>query len=114
MPVVDFVSSNSGITIRSYPHASKVIRVNFVVDKLTQAVFMHVNTASLAVMNFALNDSRVGTCFNFKAGNAVVMNVVSFKISLEQSIRPLTKFSEEKKISIILIIFKRFYIPRRH
>jgi len=89
MPVVDFVPSNSRITIRSYPHAGKIIGVNFVVDKLTQTVFVYVDAASLAVMNFALNDCRVGTCFNFKAGDAVVVNIVSFKISLEKSIRNL-------------------------
>lgn len=87
MPVVDFVPSNSGITIRSYPHAGKVIGVNFVVDKLTQTVFVYVNAASLAVMNFTLNDSRVGTRFNFKAGDAVIVNIVSFKVSLEKCIR---------------------------
>lgn len=87
MTVVDFVPSNGRVTIRSYPHASKVIGVNFVVDKLTQSVFVYVNSASLTVVNFALNNSWVGPCFNFKAGYAVVMNIVGFKVSLKRSIR---------------------------
>lgn len=84
MPVVNFIPSNGRITIRCDPNTSKIVRVYFVVDKLAQAVLVHVDTASLAVMDFTLNYSGVCARFYLETGYAVVMDVICLKITLGQ------------------------------
>lgn len=87
LSVVNFIPSDGRVAIAGYPHASKIIRMNPIIDELTQSVFVNVNTAGLAVMYFTLHNCRVGSCFYFEPCNSVVVDVVGLKKSLQLSIK---------------------------
>jgi hypothetical protein len=56
--------------------------MNLVVNELTQAIFVNIDTTCLPMMNLTMYNSRVGTCLHLKASNSVVMNVISLKVAL--------------------------------
>lgn len=83
MSIVYLILSDGGITMSCDPDPGVLVRVDFVLNKLPHAVFMHVNTASLAVVYLAVHHSRIGVGLHLKAGNTVVVNVVRVEITLE-------------------------------
>lgn len=83
MPVVDLVPPDRRITVRRYPHAGEIIRVDFVVDELTQSVLVHVDAASLAVMDLAVDDGGIGACLHLETGYPIIVNIVRFEITLK-------------------------------
>lgn len=83
MAIVNFIAANRRITIRCNPNTREIITVYFVVDKLAQTVFVHVDAASLAVMNFTMYDGGISAGLDFETGNSVIVNVIAFKVSLE-------------------------------
>jgi hypothetical protein len=84
VPVVDFVSTDRRVAVGGYPDAREVVRVDLVVYKLTQTVLVNVNTSSLTVVDFALDHGRVGAGFHFETGDAVVVDVVGFEVTLQK------------------------------
>ena len=82
LPVVDLVPPDGRIAVGGDPHAGEVIRMDFVVYELAQAVLVHVDAARLAVMDFAVNYRRVGSSLHFEAGDAVVVDVVRLEVAL--------------------------------
>jgi hypothetical protein len=85
MAIVNLIPSNSWIAVRCNPDASKVIGVNFVFNKLPLSIFMDINSTRLTMMNLTVNYSWIGTSFYFKTRNTIVVNVVSFKITLKKA-----------------------------
>lgn len=71
------------VAVGSYPHSSKVIRMNLVVDKLTTSILMNINATRLAVVNLALDDRWVCSCLHLKASYPIVVDIVAFKIALK-------------------------------
>lgn len=82
MTVVYFIATNGRVTIGRDPDTGEIIRMYTIVDKLSQAIFVHVYSASLAVMNFATYDGWIRSCFHFESGNSIIMNIVMFEIPL--------------------------------
>lgn len=58
--------------------------MNAILDKLPEAVFVHINPARLAVMDVAFDHRRIGTGFHLKAGYPIVVDVVLFEIALHK------------------------------
>lgn len=83
MPVVDLVPPDRRVAVRGNPNAGEIVRMDLVVDELAETVLVHVDTASLSVMDLAVYDGGVRARFHFEAGNSVVVDVVSFKVTLE-------------------------------
>lgn len=80
--IINIITTYSRITIRSNPNASKIITMNSIVYKLTKSIFMNIDSTCLAMMNFTLHNRRICSSFNFKASNAIIVNIISFKKSL--------------------------------
>jgi hypothetical protein len=57
--------------------------VNLVLDELATTVLVNVNAACLTVMDLTLDYHRVGVSLHFEAGNAIVVNVVGLKVTLQ-------------------------------
>ena len=55
--------------------------------KVKRTILMTVNAASLSVMNFALNHSRICSGFNFKASNPVTVYVIRLKVALNKKFK---------------------------
>lgn len=82
MSVINFVSSDGRITVWRDPNTRKIIRVYFVVNELTQTIFMHIDASSLTVMNFAVNHGGVGTSFHFKSSDTIIVYVICLEVTL--------------------------------
>lgn len=101
------------ITIWGYPYTSEVIRVYFVLDELSAAIFVNVNAPGLTMVNLAPHHSWIGTGFHFKTSNAIIVNIVCLKITLKRTsgetniILWRTKESKSKEISPYESIIKR-------
>lgn len=76
MTVVYFILPDCRITIRCDPNAGEIIRMYAIINKLPETIFVNVNTASLTVMDFALDYGRIGTGFYFETGDTIVVNVI--------------------------------------
>lgn len=83
--VEDVIFSNRRVTVAGYPHASKIIRVYSVLDKLASAIFMNINSSSLSIVYVATDNSGVCTSLYFKSSYPVVMNVIRLKVALHQT-----------------------------
>lgn len=81
MAIIYFVPTYSRIRVRRNPYTGKVIRMNLVVDELSQAVLMYIDAASLAVMDLAVNNGRISTGFHLETRYPIVVNVVSFEVT---------------------------------
>jgi hypothetical protein len=53
-----------------------------ILNKLSQTIFMDINTTGLSMMNFTLHHGRICTGLNLKTGYAIVVNVILFKVAL--------------------------------
>ncbi len=82
VPVIDFIFPDSRIAVRCDPHAGEIIRMDAVLEKLTEAIFMNVYATSLTVMNFAFRHCRICASFHFETGDTIIMDVVQVKITL--------------------------------
>lgn len=56
--------------------------MNSIFYELTESVFVHINAASLSVMDVALDNGWVGAGFHLKSSNSVIMNVILLEIAL--------------------------------
>lgn len=81
-----------GVTIRRDPHPCKVICIDLVFDELAATLFVHVDAASLAMVDLATDHSGVGVRLDLKASYPVPMDVTALKIALR---------NDKKKIIII-------------
>lgn len=57
--------------------------MNPVLDKLTQAILVHVDASRLSVMDLALNNRWVGSSFHLESRNSIIVYVILLKISLK-------------------------------
>lgn len=57
--IVNFIPTNGWIRVGRDPHAGKIVRMNPVLDELSLARFVHVDTTRLTVVNFATYHSWV-------------------------------------------------------
>ena len=64
------------------PNAGEVVRVNPIVEKLAATLFVHVNTASSAVMNVTSDYSRISAVLHFNTADAIRMDVAFVEITL--------------------------------
>lgn len=96
MAIVNLILANRWITARSDPHAGKVVRMDAVLDKLTQTILVHVDATRLSVMDFTLDNSWIGASFHFEASNAIVVDVIFLKVSLKRQTK-----RKKKKINKI-------------
>lgn len=85
--VVDFVPSDRGVAVGGYPHAGEIVRVDFVVDELAEAVLVHVDAAGLPVVDLAVDDGGIGARLHLETGYSIVVYVVCFKITLKKYIK---------------------------
>lgn len=83
MAIVDFVPPDSWIRIRGYPNTGEIVRMDFVIDELSETVFVNVYAACLAVMDLAMDDRRISTGLNFETSDPIVVDVVGFKVTLK-------------------------------
>lgn len=83
MPVVDLVPPDRRVAVRRDPHAGEIVRVDLVVDELAETVLVHVDAASLSVVDLAVYDGWVRARLHFEAGDSVVVDVVRLKVTLE-------------------------------
>lgn len=81
--VVDFVPPDGGVAVRGDPHAGVLVGVDLVLDKLAHAVLVDVDAACLPVVDLAANHRGVSLGLHLKAGDAVVVDVIGLKITLE-------------------------------
>jgi len=81
MAIVYFVSTYSRVRIRCDPYASKIIRMNLVIDELSQTILVHVDAPSLAMMDFAVNNGRISSGFHLETCYPIVVNVVSLEVT---------------------------------
>ena len=88
----DVLLPYSGITIWSYPNTSKIIWMNFIVYKLSTAIFMHIYSSRLTMMYFTVNHSRVGSRLHLKTSNTVIVYITALKITLK--VKKKAKFSK--------------------
>lgn len=102
VPVVDLVLTYCRIGVRGDPYAGKVIAVNAILYELTESVFVHVNAASLPVMNLALDDRRIGSSFHLEARDAVIVNVIFLKVSLKDRTQIRRKSSRRRSICLTI------------
>lgn len=99
-----FISPDCGIAIRRYPDAGEVIRMYFVLDELTTAIFVHVDAARLTVVYLTVHHSWIGTGLHLKARDSVVVDVISVKVTLKYANNNKLLFFSfgKKKISVKL------------
>lgn len=71
-----------GVTIGRDPNPCKVICIDLVFDELAATLFVHVDAASLAVVDLAPDHSGVGVRLDLKASYPVPMDVAALKIPL--------------------------------
>lgn len=71
-----------GVTIRRDPHPCKVICIDLVFDELAATLFVHIDAASLAMVDLATDHGRVGIRLDLKASYPVPMDVTALKIAL--------------------------------
>lgn len=69
--------------------------MNFIFYKLPQSIFMHVNTTGLTMMYFTFHNCWICTSFYFKSCDAIVMNIILFKISL--------KYRQNKNLNFVFL-----------
>lgn len=67
--------------------------MNLILDKLAQAVLVHINAPRLSVVNLALDHRRIGSGLNLEARYSVVMNVVFLKVTLRKNTQQKAPFS---------------------
>lgn len=109
--VVDVVAPYRRIAVGRDPDAGKIITMDPIVDELTETVFVDVNAARLAVMNFALYDRRVRASFHFETGDPIVVDIVCFEKTLYRMNKKtilnntLENFQKGKITTIILFYF---------
>ena len=85
-PIIYFISSDGWVAVGGYPHACVLVGVDLVLDELSHALLVHVDAARLAVVNLAANHGWVGLSLHFKASNAVIMDVIRFKVALRSDL----------------------------
>lgn len=83
MTVVDLVTPDGGIAVGGDPHAGEIVGVNFVVDELSEAIFVHVYAPCLTVVDFAMNYRRICAGFNLKTSDTIIVDIVGLKVSLK-------------------------------
>jgi len=83
MPVIYFISADSRIAIRSDPYPSKIIRMNFVLNKLALSVFVDIDAPSLSMMNFTMYNSWIRSCLNLESSYSIIVNVIPLKVTLK-------------------------------
>jgi len=59
--------------------------VDLILDELSPPVLVYVDASRLTVVDVTLHHSRVRTRLHFKASDAVVVNVVAFKVALPRN-----------------------------
>lgn len=82
MPVIYLVPSDSRITVRCDPHPREVIRMYFIIDKLTEAIFVNVNSPGLSVMDLTMHYRWIRPRLDFEACDAIVVDVVGLEVPL--------------------------------
>lgn len=81
--IVDFIPSNGGVAVGCDPHASILVGVDLILNKLTHAMFMDINATSLTIMDLTTYHSWVGLSLHLKASDAVVVDVIGLKVTLQ-------------------------------
>jgi len=85
--IIYIITPYCRIAVRSYPNTSKIVTMNFVINKLTKTIFMNIDATCLTMMNFTMYNRWISSSFDFKTSNAVIVNIISFKISLYRKIK---------------------------
>ena len=73
-----------GVTVGGDPDAGEVVGVDAVLDELSAAVLVHVDSAGLPVVDLALHHGRVRSSLHLKPRDPVVVDVVCFKVALQK------------------------------
>lgn len=73
------------IAVRCNPNAGKVVGVDFIFDELATSIFMNVDSSRLTMMDVTFDDGRIGTGLYLKSGNAVIVNLIIFKVALSHT-----------------------------
>lgn len=74
-----------GVAVRRDPNPCKVICIDLVLDELAATLLVHVDAASLAMVDLATDHSGVGVRLDLKASYPVPMDVAALKISLRNN-----------------------------
>lgn len=89
--VVDVVAPYRRIAVGRDPDAGEIITMDPIVDELAETVFVDVNAARLAVMDFALYDRRVRAGFYLETGDPIVVDIVGFEKTLYEKTKKKTR-----------------------
>lgn len=68
-------------TLPCNPNPCKVIWMNFIFNKLSISIFMTVNSSSLSMMNFTIDNSWIRSSLDFKPCDSIVVNIICLKIA---------------------------------
>lgn len=82
MSVIYLVSPNSRVAVRCDPHSGEIIRMYFIINELSESIFVDVNSASLSMMDLTMHYGWIRSRLDFEACNAIVVDVVGFKVPL--------------------------------
>lgn len=82
MSIIYIITPYCWIAVRSNPNTSKIVTMNSIINKLAKTIFMNIDSTCLTVMNLALHNRWIGSSFDFKTSNAVIVNIIGFKKSL--------------------------------
>lgn len=82
MSIVYLIAPDCRVTVWRDPHSSKIVRMYFVIYKLAQTGLVYVYAASLSMVNLTVDYGGVGAGLYFKTSNSIVVDIISFKITL--------------------------------
>ena len=73
------------VTVRRNPNAGKIIVVDAILEELSAAVLMNIDTSSQAVMDVTLDYRWIGSRLHLKPSYPIVVDVVVVKVTLQQN-----------------------------
>ena len=88
------------VTIRRDPDSSKVIRVYFVLQELSSAILMYIDSTGLSMMYFTASYCRISTSLHLKASYTIVVNIVGLKVTLK-SVVPDVYYKKKEHLTRI-------------